>query len=118
MRGYGSKTKGVLSEMLPLLAQPPGTSLCVPGTALGWSSAGTTCAHTPMAGGVSTATCLGDTGPHQGGKGVRTAGRGCVPAGEQRKDVAPAAHCSGGRGGQGALPPPSHLAPKLTPLAA
>lgn len=61
MRGYGSKTKGVLSEMLPLLARPPGTSLCVPGTALGWSSAGTTCACASTAGGVSTATCLGDT---------------------------------------------------------
>lgn len=61
MRGYGSKTKGVLSEMQPLLARPPGTSLCVPGTALGWSSAGTTCAHTLTAGGVSTAICLGDT---------------------------------------------------------
>lgn len=72
----------------------------------------------PMAGGVSTAACLGDTGPHQGGEGVRTAGGSCVPAGEQWEDMAPAAHCSGSRGEQGALPPPSRLAPKLTPLAA
>ena len=53
--------KVALSEMQSLLALPPGSSPCVLGAALSWSSTGATCAHTTVAGCVNTATCLDDT---------------------------------------------------------
>lgn len=52
--------KSALSEMQSLLALPPGSSPCILGTALSWSSTGATCAHTTAAGCANIATCLDD----------------------------------------------------------